>query len=124
MRLPSSTSKGQNHQLESAREYITRLLSEQAATNFVVPSSVSLKMKQLCRDLEEELATASDVVNPFSLAAKHSLELARMYLFLDGNGRMCRIILNAIQFRFAGIFVAMGEDDADEEKYLDIKKSI
>ncbi|KAJ3492821.1 hypothetical protein NLG97_g5126 [Lecanicillium saksenae] len=91
-------------------------------SNFVVPSRVPLKMRQMCQALVEELADASDVVDPFSLAAKYSLEFVLIHPFLDGNGRMCRIILNAILFRFLGIFITIGEDDVDKEMYLGIKR--
>ncbi|KAJ4153905.1 hypothetical protein LMH87_010371 [Akanthomyces muscarius] len=93
-------------------------------TSFVVPASVPLKMAQLCHSLQVDLARASagDAVDPFALAAKYSLELVQIHPFLDGNGRMCRILLNVILFRFVGIFVAIGEDDADIDEYMGIKK--
>lgn len=83
--------------------------------NFVVPASVPRKMAQLCRSPQEDLARAdaSDAVDPFALVAKLSLELVQIHPFLDGNGRMCRILLNVILFRFVGIFVVIGENDAD-----------
>lgn len=93
-------------------------------TNFVVPASVPRKMAQLCRSLQEDLARAdaSDAVDPFALAAKFSLELVQIHPFLDGNGRMCRILLNVVLFRFVGIFVAIGEDETDGDEYMGIKQ--
>ena len=93
-------------------------------TNFVVPHYVSRKMAELCLDFNVDMqqAEATGRVDPFSLAAKYSLEFVQIHPFLDGNGRMCRIILNAILFRFCGIFVAIGESEEDRTAYLDIKK--
>ncbi|OAQ99568.1 hypothetical protein LLEC1_04567 [Akanthomyces lecanii] len=94
------------------------------STNFVVPTSVPLKMAQLCRSLQQDLAQvgASNAVDPFALAAKYSLEFVQIHPFLDGNGRLCRMLLNAVLFRFVGIFAVVGEDDADTDEYMGIKK--
>lgn len=93
-------------------------------TNFVVPRHVPGKMAVLYADLERDMARAEieGAIDPFSLASKYSLEFVQIHPFLDGNGRMCRLILNAILFRFAGIYVVIGETDSDKEEYLNIKK--
>ncbi|ATY64289.1 Filamentation induced by cAMP death on curing [Cordyceps militaris] len=93
-------------------------------TNFVVPHHVPSKMAKLCVDLEQDIdkAEASKSVDPFSLASKYSLEFVQIHPFLDGNGRMCRLILNVILFRFTGIFVAIGERESDRDEYMNIKK--
>lgn len=93
-------------------------------TNFVVPHHVPRKMAELCKSIQDDLhlAETASLLDPFSLAAKHSLEFVQIHPFLDGNGRMCRIILNAILFRFCHIFVAIGESEEDRIAYLNIKK--
>lgn len=99
-----------------------RVVVGAGSTNFVVPTSVPAKMREMCKSLEQDMARARCSVDPFSLAAKYSLEFVQIHPFLDGNGRMCRIILNAILFRFLGIFAVIGEDDLDKEEYLGIKR--
>jgi Fic family protein len=42
--------------------------------------------------------------------------------FLDGNGRTCRLILNAILLKYAGTVVAFGEHDTSREEYYAIVK--
>lgn len=93
-------------------------------TNFVVPQHVPSKMKKLCADLQEDMNNAekNKSVDPFSLASKYSLEFVQIHPFLDGNGRMCRMILNVILFRFTGIFIAIGERESDRDEYMGIKQ--
>ena len=93
-------------------------------TNFSVPKYVPLHMATMCNDLKEDLATAEtkQKIDPFSLAAKYSLQFVMIHPFQDGNGRMCRMILNAILFRFAGIVIPIGEQEDEREEYMGIKK--
>ncbi|KAI1376312.1 fido domain-containing protein [Hypoxylon crocopeplum] len=94
------------------------------STNFTVPKFVPAKMEEMCNDLKKELAAAeeSNTVDPFSIAAKYSLEFVEIHPFQDGNGRMCRMILNAILCRYAGIIVPIGEHEQERGEYMDIKK--
>ena len=93
-------------------------------TNFTVPKFVPRQMAQMCKNLQEELLSARDKksIDPFSLAAKYSMEFVQIHPFRDGNGRMCRIILNAILCRYAGIIVPIGEHDEERDEYLGIKR--
>lgn len=93
-------------------------------TNFTIPQFVPSKMKQMCDELREELATAEmkNAIDPFSIAAKYSLKFVEIHPFQDGNGRMCRIILNAILCRYAGIIIPIGEQGEERTEYMDIKK--
>ncbi|KAM3451110.1 hypothetical protein MY5147_009151 [Beauveria neobassiana] len=93
-------------------------------SNFVVPQHVPSQMAKLCANLKQEIVKAevAKSIDPFSLASKYSLEFVQIHPFLDGNGRMCRLILNVILFRFTGIFVAIGESESDREEYMSIKR--
>ena len=92
-------------------------------TNFVTPRSVPQLMGQMCQDLREEAALAeTNGVDPFSLGAKYSMKFVQIHPFRDGNGRMCRMILNAILCRYAGIIVPIGEQGDEREEYMGIKK--
>lgn len=81
-------------------------------------------MTVLCGNLKTEIQRAkrNNQLDPFSLAAKYSMEFVQIHPFRDGNGRMCRIILNAILCRFAGVFSPIGEDDEDVKTYIGIKR--
>ncbi|KAJ4329489.1 hypothetical protein N0V84_000124 [Fusarium piperis] len=94
------------------------------STMFIRPQYVPQRMKELCSNLKEDLQTieTQGYVDPFSLAAKYSLQFVDIHPFQDGNGRMCRIILNVILRRYLGIVVAIGETDEDVREYIGIKK--
>lgn len=94
------------------------------STMFIMPKYVPQRMKELCSSLKEEIQAIETQghVDPFSLAAKYSLQFVDIHPFQDGNGRMCRIILNVILRRYLGIIVAIGETDEDIREYIGIKK--
>ncbi|KAK7430899.1 hypothetical protein QQZ08_002427 [Neonectria magnoliae] len=93
-------------------------------TNFTVPNFVPAKMKEMCDNLKQELANAEkqNAIDPFSIASKYSLEFVSIHPFQDGNGRLCRIILNTILCRYAGVIVPIGEQQEERVEYMDIKK--
>ncbi|KAG5661434.1 hypothetical protein KAF25_005556 [Fusarium avenaceum] len=94
-------------------------------TMFTMPKFVPAKMAEMCADLRRELEEGEatrGILDPFSLASKYSLKFVEIHPFQDGNGRMCRLILNAILLRYAGIIVAIGETEEDRIEYIDIKK--
>ncbi|KAI1764561.1 fido domain-containing protein [Hypoxylon sp. FL1150] len=94
------------------------------STNFTVPKFVPVKMKEMCENLKGELAAAEEkkMIDPFSIATKYSLEFVSIHPFQDGNGRLCRMILNAILCRYAGVIVPIGERGEEREEYMSIKK--
>ncbi|RMJ18954.1 hypothetical protein CDV36_001357 [Fusarium kuroshium] len=94
------------------------------STMFIMPKYVPQRMKELCSNLKEEILTIETrgCIDPFSLAAKYSLQFVDIHPFQDGNGRMCRLILNVILRHYLGIVVAIGETDEDVKEYIGIKK--
>ncbi|KAF7563338.1 hypothetical protein G7046_g807 [Stylonectria norvegica] len=93
-------------------------------TNFTVPASIPAKMEEMCARLAEELSIAEskNVIDPFSMATKYSMEFVQIHRFRDGNGRMCRMILNAILCRYAGVVIPIGEQEDDRDEYMGIKR--
>ncbi|KAF5715616.1 fic doc family [Fusarium globosum] len=90
-------------------------------TMFVMPQYVPAKMVEMCANLKNDIE-GKEILDPFSLAAKYSLWFVEIHPFQDGNGRMCRIILNAILFRYVGIFIPIGETQDEINEYINIKK--
>ncbi|KAI8295062.1 Fic/DOC family protein [Colletotrichum sp. SAR 10_98] len=94
------------------------------STMFTVPQHIPAKMKQMCANLKAELENAQNQnsIDPFSVASKYSMEFVQIHPFQDGNGRTCRMILNAILCRYAGIVVPIGEQGEERTEYINIKK--
>lgn len=93
-------------------------------SNFTVPHFIPSKMEEMCSALKKDLETASmkGFIDPISVATKYSLEFVQIHPFLDGNGRMCRMILNAIICRYMGVIVPIGEQGEERSEYMAIKK--
>ncbi|KAF5002581.1 hypothetical protein FGRMN_265 [Fusarium graminum] len=92
-------------------------------TMFVMPKFVPVKMAEMCANLKKDIEEGeAQGIDPFSLASKYSLRFVEIHPFQDGNGRMCRMILNSILLRYAGIVVPIGEREEDRVEYMDIKK--
>ncbi|KAH7019344.1 fido domain-containing protein [Ilyonectria destructans] len=93
-------------------------------TNFIVPNLVPAKMKEMCNNLMQDLETAENqnTIDLFSIAAKYSLEFVSIHPFQNGNGRLCRMILNAILCRYAGIIIPIGKQGEERDEYIGIKK--
>ncbi|KAF4970364.1 hypothetical protein FZEAL_10056 [Fusarium zealandicum] len=86
-----------------------------------VPSA----MKTMIRDLETDIQAAVETgeIDPVALAAKYCHIFVNIHPFLDGNGRMCRLILNAILLKYGGGLVCIGEDGKDRDEYEKIAVS-
>ncbi|TPX06850.1 uncharacterized protein E0L32_002346 [Thyridium curvatum] len=91
--------------------------------NFSTPRFVPVHMKDLCRSLKEDIDSAekNQSIDPVSLASECSLGFVEFHPFQDGNGRMCRMILNAILCRYIGVIVPIGEDEDERKEYMAIK---
>ena len=90
---------------------------------FVHPRAVPTFMENMCsrykQDVEEIERTRT--LDPFALASRYSHVFVNVHPFADGNGRMCRLILNAILLKYAGICAPIGEEgDKGRDEYLNI----
>lgn len=93
-------------------------------TMFTSPKFVAREMTKLMTDFNDEIQQAEQnrCLDPFALAAKYCLLFVQIHPFQDGNGRTCRMILNAILCKYAGIVVPTGEHDEERAEYLGIKQ--
>jgi Fic family protein len=90
---------------------------------FIVPPKIPSAMTTFCQNLEKEInqTNESHTIDPFSVASKFCLEFVQIHPFQDGNGRLCRMILNAILCRYTGVIVPIGENHSDRSEYMGIK---
>ncbi|KNG85975.1 hypothetical protein ANOM_006099 [Aspergillus nomiae NRRL 13137] len=93
-------------------------------TNFVSPKYIPAKMRELVSEFERDVQKieASRILDPLTLAAKYCNDFVMIHPFADGNGRMCRLIMNAILLKYAGIVVCIGEHDESRQEYIEIQK--
>ncbi|KAH7260445.1 fido domain-containing protein [Fusarium solani] len=89
---------------------------------YMTHSMVPTAMKKMISSLEDDVKAAIDAggIDPVVLAAKYCHVFVNIHPFLDGNGRTCRLILNAILLKYGGTIVCIGEHDEDRQEYLRI----
>jgi Fic family protein len=93
-------------------------IGQKKSTKFINPSAVPKYMDRLCREYNEDIADAeaSGIIDPMTLAARYCSLFVNIHPFADGNGRMCRLILNSIMLKYAGICIAIGDGNDEERK--------
>ncbi|KAH8675010.1 fido domain-containing protein [Ilyonectria robusta] len=89
---------------------------------FMDPRLVPGAMRAMIRSLDDDIQWAVDSgeIDPVSLAAKYSHTFVNIHPFVDGNGRMCRLILNALLLKYSGVLVCIGVQGYDRDRYLEI----
>ena len=94
------------------------------AVEFTRPADAPKAMKGMCDNLQKDLAEAerTGYLDSFMLASEYCDRMVNIHPFRDGHGRMCRLILNAILVKYAGIVVSLGEKGQDRDEYLEIAK--
>lgn len=90
--------------------------------SFPEPAQVPRLMREMVTELNADIAKAVEdgCLDPVALSAKYCHKFVNIHPFADGNGRTCRLILNAILLKYCGLIVCLGEDGNDREKYLEI----
>ncbi|KAI3581059.1 fido domain-containing protein [Fusarium oxysporum f. sp. albedinis] len=90
------------------------------------PYYSGVKVPAAMRDMIDELdsdikkATEEGQIDPVVLASKYCHKFVNIHPFADGNGRMCRLILNALLLKYSGRFICIGQDGQDRQEYLRI----
>ncbi|KAF5551736.1 hypothetical protein FNAPI_7342 [Fusarium napiforme] len=90
---------------------------------FMDHSKVRLAMRDMIEELEFDIkkATQKGQIDPVALASKYCHKFVNIHPFGDGNGRMCRLILNALLIKYGGYpIVSIGQDGRDRQEYLRI----
>lgn len=91
---------------------------------FIRASTVPAYMETLVQDLKHDMVKAEETnaLDPFDMANRYCHRLVCIHPFGDGNGRMCRILLNILLLKYAGHVVAFGGSDEDRKEYLDLAR--
>ncbi|KAJ5156344.1 hypothetical protein N7492_009147 [Penicillium capsulatum] len=90
--------------------------------SFPSPRSVPGRMKAMIRELKSDLekATQKGTFDPIAIASKYTHIFVNIHPFIDGNGRMCRLILNAMLLKLGNFLVTIGANGEDRSLYLDV----
>ncbi|KAI1031965.1 hypothetical protein LB504_000312 [Fusarium proliferatum] len=82
---------------------------------FMDHSKVRIAIRDMIEELESDIkkATGKGQIDPVALASKYCHKFVNIHPFGDGNGRMCRLILNTL-------LINIGQDDRDRREYLRI----
>ncbi|KAJ5208510.1 hypothetical protein N7449_002889 [Penicillium cf. viridicatum] len=85
-------------------------------------SLVPYKMKAMVRELQSDLkeVIAKGTVDPIAIASKYTHIFVNIHPFIDGNGRMCRLILNSILLKLGSFLVCIGEKEEDRSLYMEV----
>jgi Fic family protein len=91
-------------------------------TPFTAPQNVPAEMRAMIAEYNRDIDAASLAghLDPYMLAAKYCHKFVNIHPFVDGNGRTCRLILNAILLGYAGVVVPLGQTESDCETYLSV----
>ncbi|OQE40977.1 hypothetical protein PENCOP_c005G03879 [Penicillium coprophilum] len=89
---------------------------------FPYHSLVPSKMTSMFRELKYDLkaATTSGMIDPVALASKYTHIFVNIHPFIDGNGRMCQLILNSMLLKFGTYVACIGVDRADRSIHEEI----
>ncbi|KAF5586402.1 hypothetical protein FPANT_7247 [Fusarium pseudoanthophilum] len=91
---------------------------------FMDHSKVRIVMRDMIEELDSDTrkATEEGQIDPVSLASKYCHKFVNIHPFGDGNGRMCRLILNTLLIKYGGGYpiVGIGQDGRDRQEYLRI----
>lgn len=90
------------------------------SSKFVRGKSVRHFMRKLVAEHNEKIRTAETAgeIDAIDLACRLSTEFVCIHPFEDGNGRLCRLLLNAMTVKFAGNVAEIGKDAEEREEYL------
>ncbi|KAJ5158397.1 uncharacterized protein N7500_008048 [Penicillium coprophilum] len=79
-------------------------------------------MTSMFRELKYDLkaATTAGMIDPVALASKFTHNFVNIHPFIDGNGRMCRLIVTAMLLKFGTCVACIGVERADRSTYEEI----
>ncbi|KAK0634159.1 fido domain-containing protein [Immersiella caudata] len=111
---------GKYHTHEAAVSYGKPGEGKKKSNMCIRASVVPRYMKEMVESLKQDLANAErdNENDPCTLVAHYHHQFVMIHPFGDGNGRMSRIILNALLLKYAGYLSLFGSENSDKDHYL------
>lgn len=75
-------------------------------------------IRELKSDLKEAIKRGT--IDPIAIASKYANIFVNIHPFIDGNGRICRLILNSILLKLGSFLVCIGEKEEDRSLYMEV----
>ncbi|KAM7185684.1 Fido domain containing protein [Naviculisporaceae sp. PSN 640] len=124
---PSSSNQNETPWNEYSGKYRQDAVSA-GLHSFPPAQDVPILMRRFISSFNHDLKKALEQgsIDPIALAAKYCHVFVNIHPFLDGNGRMCRLILNALLLKYGGgkiPVVAFGGTEEERDEYLSIAAS-
>jgi len=91
-------------------------------TPFTAPENIPAEIRAMITEYKRDVdaANLAGHLDSYMLATKYCHKFVNIHPFIDGNGRTCRLILNAILLAYAGVVVPLGETESDRQIYLSV----
>jgi fido (protein-threonine AMPylation protein) len=91
-------------------------------TNFAAPKDIPRKVAAAIDDFNAAAKEAEmkKFMDPYAFSSKYYHTILNIHPFLDGNSRLCRLLLNTILLKYTGIMIPIGTDPIEAAKWKDV----
>jgi len=88
-------------------------------TAFLDPKNIPDRMAQTVAAFNDAVqeGESKQCIDPYQLASKYFHKILNIHPFLDGNSRLCRLLLNTVILKYAGIMIPIGRDSIETAKF-------
>ncbi|KAM0425141.1 hypothetical protein ACHAPT_009702 [Fusarium lateritium] len=91
---------------------------------YMEPQRIPKSMLCMAVHMDNEIRTVSNQgsIDPIILAVKYSHSFDYIHPFATGNGRLARLILNALLLRYGGALALFGQNKEQQDQYRNVSK--
>jgi Fic family protein len=88
-------------------------------TAFANPDDIPKRMADTIEAFNKTIkqAEVEKSFDPFAVASKYFYTFLNIHPFLDGNSRLCRLLMNVIILKYTGIMIPIGRDSVEAAKW-------